>query len=212
MRINISVRGLQAVTQRLARVERNVKREVGDATERAANMVAKVARKRLVVSRSLNQQDANKPRKLSGANPVRRVLDKKSGTAVVEIRSHYSKVRIKGSGPVRQALKEAVGASEVTRATLKVKPRIHLATSASKKKNKALKLIAAGKLRTIRFAKNPRLLKWGQRQERGQQVFRHTLYLRGNALQQIAGRPTIQETAPIVISIYRDAVAKGVRS
>lgn len=213
MNLRIYVKGVDQVVSYLNRRDVAMEKAMKTATFTASRMVARVARKQLFVARQVSQQDSGKARKLSGANPITMRIDSKTFTGTITVRPHYTRVRSPKSAEFREGVVKLFSAEETTRKSLWIRrPKIGKKQSTlyaeSKRDNSGRQ-----DLKRFNLGKHSWLKQWAEREDRGKQVRRHVLYLRsGNTLKRLAVDPTIQETAPIVIGIYRDAILKGALS
>lgn len=217
MIFKITSSGLVRTGERMRRIGNNVKREMGTATERSTNMVAKVARKHLRVARRRNKQDhGGAAERLPRTNPVQRKVDKPNARGVVKIKPHWVRTRIGNTAELDLKITKHFTATQLKRKSLFLKrPKRRGGTQVEKefKINAVARVTQYGK-RGQKLKKKKRVLwlkPWAERMDRGRQIYKHVVRLRSpQALRELSATPTIKETSPIVVKIYRDHALKAV--
>jgi hypothetical protein len=188
----------------LKRKKQRVSREVTGVAGRAVSRVADEASDRLQGVKRVSKQDSPTGKDLRPRNPLRpatnyRVIDT-GVSATVEVFPFWAGAKSKAVTGVYGYLGRSKDLERAGLIVISNKGRGVRTRDAA---------AAGGKQRFILFTSNPELRVWGEREQKGMQVRRHSVYIRQEVLRLLVMGPSMRSAAPDVLADWKAGVHRG---
>lgn len=174
-----------------------IRKEVRTGVKEAGELVAKSARERLFPARQTNIQDSASRRRLTARKPIR--VEIQDQTAWVRAGTYLVSAR----GAVIRKLAARLGIN-LERKALWVDPR------SGRNGRKSQGYDSRAGLVQVRFSQAPRLAKWAERTDRGQQKSRHTVRMTREGNKILTLGPALEKNRTAIRNLMAAAVARGV--
>lgn len=184
--MGIKLTGVRRFQARLKAKERAMQREAAGALGEAATELESDIKSRVFPARRVSRQDApgGVSISLSGRSPVRTRIQKAQRTATVSVQRHWTPARTAG-------VKATLGDRLLRRRGLYIAPRFEFVT----------------------FSQDPALLRWAQRPDKGQQLYRHVVRLnKPEHIRLLQISPGAREAFPKITRVWLRVTRRAFRS
>jgi len=210
IRLKFKVQGVEQITRRIDRTQKAISRELKSATRDNTELVKDAAKAKTIVARSINVQDGSRYQRLSGRTPIRTRFENQGKTGFVRVAGHTTKVRTRSLQAVYRILGR--GGDLVRKKGLYIDPDswIKGADGRFRGRRRSNYTAATDKnLVLMRFSRHPDLQIWANRPDKGQQILRHSIRIRRDAITALTTKPALLNSATQIRRRYREAVDKG---
>lgn len=212
IRLSMKVQGVDRLIKRIDRIEKGVNRELKTATRENTELVKEAAKKRTIVAKTINVQDGRRYQRLSGRTPIRTRYEEDGLAGFVRVAGHTTRVRTGALPRVYQILGR--GGDLLRKKGLYIDPDSWLKGPNGKfiGRSKQRYTDATNKNLTLfRFNRHPDLLAWANRPDKGQQILRHSVRIRREAITALTTTPALLSNAAQIRKRYAQAVDRGAK-
>lgn len=198
MILNVNIDdAVESLFNRQRVIERNVLRAVQEGARQVARRADENARE--LSAKQVSRQDGRQSRRLRFFPPVKMVFNQQKGEALLLVGAFLVRARL----PEVRQIYEATGHGDrLLRKSLTIR-RLLFDGRGGRKFDEPTR---------FRFRDHAWLQKWGERQDRGEQIRRHVIRLSGTpgaqVRLQLVLEPALEQEGPKVLSRIRDAAGR----